>query len=156
MGIFDALDGSAYSQANKRNQFAIATGSSRAGNALMTSGQNALGYLLGTPGSAGALQVTDRGYDQATSALGSGYADTRSTLGSLQALYQPQTNLGRARLIAYMNAIGANGAAGSAQAAQDFTAAPGYQYALNQSLGAVQRSAASRGASRAEMRPPIF
>lgn len=46
---------------------------------------------------------------------------------------------------AYSNAIGANGAAGSAQAAADFRAAPGYQYAQDQALEAVQRSAAARG-----------
>ncbi len=145
MGIFDALDGSAYSQANKRNQFAIATGQQQGGNALMTTGQNALCYLLGTPTSAGALQVTDRGYDQATNALGSQYGQTQDYLGQLGDLYAPVTQMGQGALTRYLNATGANGASGSAQAQQDFTASPGFQYALNQNLGAVQRSAASRG-----------
>ena len=145
MGIFDALDGSAYSQANRRNQQTIATGLQQGGNALMTSGQNALGYLLGAPGQAGALQVTDRGYDQAGSALTGQYGQTQDILSQLGQLYQPETQMGQGALTRYLNATGANGAAGSAQAQQDFTAAPGYQYALNQSLGAVQRSAASRG-----------
>jgi hypothetical protein len=145
LGLLDLFTGDASAKAAKNNQYAIATGEQQGGNALMTSGQNALQYLLGAPGQAGALQVTDRGYDQASSALTGQYGQTQNYLSQLGRLYQPETQMGQGALTRYLNATGANGAAGSTQAQQDFTAAPGYQYALNQALGGVQRSAAARG-----------
>ncbi|SEP09862.1 hypothetical protein SAMN02799625_04670 [Methylobacterium sp. UNC300MFChir4.1] len=145
MGIFDALTGDAYSTANRRNQYALATGQQQGGSALMNSGQSALQYLLGAPGQAGSLQVLDRGYDQAGNALTSGYADTRSTLGALQSLYEPMASAGKGAFDLYNDAIGANGTGGQARATAAFQTDPGYQFSMNQALGAVQRSAASRG-----------
>lgn len=66
-------------------------------------------------------------------------------MGQAGNLYAPLVNQGGNAYSAYNNAIGANGPAGSAQAAADFRAAPGYQYAQDQALEAVQRSAAARG-----------
>lgn len=146
MGLLDLFTGDASAKAAKNNMYAIATGQQQGGNALMTTGQNALQYLFGNGASQpGALQLTQRGYDQAQGALGSQYGQTQDLLTQLGQLYAPETQMGQSALTKYLNATGANGAAGSAQAQADFTASPGYQFGLNQALGAVQRSAASRG-----------
>jgi hypothetical protein len=146
VGLLDLFTGDASAKAAKNNMYAIATGQQQGGNALMTTGQNALQYLFGNGASQpGALQLTQRGYDQAQGALGSQYGQTQDLLTQLGQLYAPETQMGQSALTKYLNATGANGAAGSAQAQADFTASPGYQFGLNQALGAVQRSAASRG-----------
>ncbi len=59
--------------------------------------------------------------------------------------YQPLVNNGLSALGAYFDGIGANGADGSARATAAFQASPGYEFARDQALSAVQRSAASRG-----------
>lgn|GEM_PF-4131369 len=141
----DLFTGAASQRAARNNQYAIATGQQQGGNALMSTADSALGYLLGTPGSAGSLQVTDRGYDQAGNALTGQYGQTQGYLGQLGDLYAPMTSAGKGAFDLYNDAIGANGTAGQARATAAFQTDPGYQFSMNQALGAVQRSAASRG-----------
>lgn len=146
MGLFDAIDGSAYDKANKRNMAAIATGLSQGGTALQDTSKAALGYLFGNgPNQPGAMQVTQAGYDQARGDLGTQYGQTQGFLGQATDAYKPMVQAGLGSLGSYYDAIGANGADGSARAASAFQAAPGYGYALDSALGAVQRSAAARG-----------
>lgn len=84
-------------------------------------------------------------YGQARTDLTNQYAQTQNYLGQATANYQPIISQTANALGQYQNAIGANGQAGSQAAAAAFQAAPGYQYALDQALGSVQRSAAARG-----------
>jgi hypothetical protein len=88
--------------------------------------------------------ITDN-YGRARTDLGGQYGQTQGYLGGLTDAYRPLVNQTAGSVGQYMNAIGANGAAGSQAAQQAFTAAPGYQYALDQATGSVQRSAAARG-----------
>ncbi|MCJ2012060.1 hypothetical protein [Methylobacterium sp. J-076] len=145
MGIFDALDGSAYSTARKQNLSAINTGLQQGGNALLTSGGQAINYLLGDGTSPGAFGYSSAGYDTAKGDVANQYGQTQNYLGQLGSLYQPLTQGGSNAYQAYLNATGANGAAGSQAATSAFQASPGYQYSMDQALGAVQRSAAARG-----------
>lgn len=145
MSLFDAISGGAYETANKRNLAAIAAGQQTGGNALLNTSQNALDYLLGQNGQGGAFQYAGQGYDQAKADTTSQYGQTQGYLGQLGSLYQPMVQGGSNAYQAYLNATGANGAAGSQAATAAFQAAPGYQYSLDSALGAVQRSAASRG-----------
>ncbi len=59
--------------------------------------------------------------------------------------YSALDNLGNSGITAYGNALGLNGDAGSQSAISAFQQNPGYQFALNQGLDALDRRAASRG-----------
>lgn len=58
--------------------------------------------------------------------------------GEMGAKYGAGTDL-------YLDSLGVNGAAGNARAGSAFTAAPGYDWKVNQSLDALDRRASSRG-----------
>lgn len=146
MSLLDALTGGAYSTARKQNLSAINTGLQQGGNALLTSYGQAQNYLLGDGnGTPGALQASVAGYNNAKTDLANQYGQTQGYLGQATSAYQPLVSAGQNSLGAYYDAIGANGADGSTRAASAFQAAPGYQYALDQALGSVQRTAAARG-----------
>jgi len=146
VGLFDALSGAASQRAAKSNQYAIGAGTQLGGDALTTGYRNAQGLLGTGDGSTGtALSALGAGYGQARNDLNSQYGQTQGYLGQAGNAYGNLVNQGGNAYSAYNNAIGANGAAGSAQAAADFRAAPGYEYAQSQALEAVQRSAAARG-----------
>lgn len=78
------------------------------------------------------------------------YLDEGKTgaLGSLDAaagVYQPlQQKYGQGTDL-YLDSLGVNGAAGNANAVNSFQTGPGYEFAVNQSLDALDRRAASRG-----------
>lgn len=67
-------------------------------------------------------------------------AGAYSPLSSLAQKYGAGTGL-------YMDSLGANGAEGNARATGAFQAGPGYQWAVDQSLDGINRSAAARGGS---------
>jgi hypothetical protein len=144
MGLFDALTGAASQRAAKNNAFAIQAGTGLAADALTNGYANAQGYL-GVNNGGNALLSLGSGYADAQNALRGQYGQTQGYLGQLGGLYDHMAQGGRSAYDAYLNATGANGAAGSQAAAAAFQAGPGYQYALDQALGAVQRSAAARG-----------
>lgn len=145
MSILDALTGDAYSAARKQNLAAIGTGEQQAGNALLTSYGQGQNFLLGSNQGPGAFQYSTQGYDTGKTDAANQYGQTQGYLGQLGSLYQPMVQGGGDAYQAYLNATGANGAAGSQAATQAFQASPGYQYAMDQALNAVQRSAAARG-----------
>lgn len=87
----------------------------------------------------------NQNYGQARSDLGTAYNNTQNYLGQATANYQPVISQTANSLGQYQNAIGANGAAGSQAAQQAFQGGPGFQFQMDQALGAVQRSAAARG-----------
>jgi hypothetical protein len=83
-----------------------------------------MGYLdAGKTGALGALDASAAAYDP---------------LKALGDKYGAGTNL-------YLDSLGVNGAAGNANAVNAFQAGPGYEFAVNQSLDALDRRAASRG-----------
>lgn len=87
-------------------------------NALKTEG---LGYLdAGKTGALGALDAT------------------KGIYAPLAAKYGAGTDL-------YLDSLGVNGADGNARATSAFQAGPGYNFAVNQSLDALDRRASSRG-----------
>ena len=144
MGLLDLFTGAASEKAAKNNRSTIATGLNQTGTALQDTSKAALGYLL-DGSNPSALTSLGQGYGQARQDLGSQYGQTQGFLGQQGDLYDHMAAGGQGAYDRYLNATGANGAAGSAQAATDFQAAPGTQYAMDQALDAVQRSAAARG-----------
>lgn len=83
-------------------------------------------------------------------AAGMGYLDAGKT-GALGALdtaggyYQPLANKYGAATSLGLDALGVNGPEGNTRATNAFQAGPGYQYAVDQSLEGINRSAAARG-----------
>lgn len=145
MSLFDYFTGGAGQTAAKNNAAAINTGLQQGGNALLTSygaGQN---YLLGSDQGPGAFQYSTAVYNQARGDVANQYNETQGYLGQATNAYQPLVSGGLGALGSYFDGIGANGADGSARAAAAFQASPGYEFARDQALSAVQRSAASRG-----------
>lgn len=86
------------------------------------------------------------GYGRARDDISGQAGATQGLLGQQGALYDHMAEGGRNAYDRYLNATGANGAAGTAAATADFQSAPGYTYQRDQALDAVQRTAAARGA----------
>ncbi|WP_411904165.1 hypothetical protein [Methylorubrum thiocyanatum] len=145
MAIFDAISGGAYKTAAKNNAQMISQGLTASGDALTNGVNNALA-TLGTRGTgATALSALGQGYGQARNDITAGFDAAQPTLAKLGAAYDPMVQGGQNSFNAYLDAIGANGAEGNARATANFQAGPGYQYAVDQAVGALQRSAAARG-----------
>lgn len=139
------MTGGAANRAAKNNAAIIGQNLGVGADALTTGTNNALA-TLGTRGSgATALSALAGGYSNARDDLNRQYGQTQGYLGQLGDLYNPLVQQGGGAYSAYSDAIGANGVEGAQRATAAFQAAPGYQYALDQALGAVQRSAGSRG-----------
>lgn len=139
MGIFDALTGNASKKATKDATATL--------GAAATTGTNTIyaGRDLGNAALGEGLNYLQVGGDQARGDLQTGAASATGLLGQAGAVYDPLVQGGGAAYQKLLNATGANGAAGSTQASADFQAAPGYQYARDEALGAVQRAAGARG-----------
>lgn len=145
MGLLDLFTGAASQRAARNNVSAINSGLTLSADAL-TKGANSGMSTLGIPQAGGnALSALGEGYGQARDDIGNQYQQTQDLLGQQEGLYGHMASGGQGAYDRYLNSVGANGAAGSAQAAADFTAAPGTQYAMDQALDAVQRTAAARG-----------
>lgn len=87
----------------------------------------------------GALKNEGMGYYDAAMPLSLAALDTaRSAYDPLTAKYGAGTDL-------YMDSLGVNGAEGNQRAVNAFQAGPGYDFAMNQGLDALDRRAASRG-----------
>lgn len=147
MALLDALTGAASQRAAKSNQYAIQSGLGLGADALTNGTAMAQGYLgVNTTGGGGnSIQSLQDAYGTARGDLTNQYGQAQGYLGQLGGLYNHMAQGGQNAYDAYLNATGANGAAGSQAAAAAFQASPGYQYALDQALGAVQRTAAARG-----------
>lgn len=146
MGIFDAISGSAYKKAARNNAAAIQQGVTAGADALTTGANNAID-TLGTRGQGTALSALGQGYGQARNDLTAGYVGAQPALAKLGSAYGHMVQGGQGAFDRYLDAAGANGAEGNARATAAFRAGPGYEFALNQGLEAIQRSAASRGMS---------
>ncbi|MBS1725027.1 MAG: hypothetical protein JSS66_18970 [Armatimonadetes bacterium] len=85
------------------------------------------------------------GLQQGLGALGSGYDKARADLTSNN-YYAPYSEAGQGGLSMLQNALGLNGQSGKDAALSAFqNSNPGYQFAMDQGLQALDRSAASRG-----------
>lgn len=146
MALLDAITGNAFKTAARNNAQMIGAGLTAGGDAL-TNGQNSALATLGTLGRGTALDALGQGYGQARSDVTAGYGAAQPFLSKLGAAYDPMVQGGQNAFNAYTDAIGANGAEGNERATAAFRAGPGYEFALNQGLEAVQRSAAARGMS---------
>lgn len=82
----------------------------------------------------GATDALTGGLDKATGS----YADALTE-------FAPYTGAGASASTMYADALGLNGPEAMARARETFTAAPGYDYALNEGLTALERRAASQG-----------
>jgi hypothetical protein len=78
-------------------------------------------------------------------ALGGALGTLDQGKSAASAYLDPYAAAGGSALKRLGDATGANGAAGSAQAAADFTTSPGYQFRLDQGVQAIDRSANARG-----------
>ncbi len=164
MGIFDVFTGAPQQQAaadtrqyvgQQQQDLVAGNGAARdvAGTYLNQGYGNAgtsldQGYGAATGainnGAAGALSYLGQGASGAMGQLGQARSDLTANGGA----YQPLSDLaGRFRQGSdlYNNALGINGAGGSAAARSAFTAAPGYDYTLNAGLDAVDRRANAAG-----------
>lgn len=144
MAIFDAISGGAYKTAAKNNAQAIGQGLTAGADALTNGTNNALA-TLGTLGQGTALGALGQGYGQARNDVTAGYGAAQPFLSKLGEAYNPMVQGGQNSFNAYLDGIGANGAEGNSRAVANFQAGPGYEYARDQALEAVQRSAAARG-----------
>lgn len=89
--------------------------------------------------------IFNSGYANANNALQGAYNTSNNWLNNSRNYYSPYADMGNQAVNAYQDAMGFNGADGSARANAAFRATPGYQFALDQGLDAVNRSAATRG-----------
>ena len=92
-------------------------------NGLLRGG---LGYLLNSPNTQGANAIN-------------------SAVGAGQAAYAPYLAAGNQAEVTLANLYGNNGTAAQTAAQQNFSNTPGYQFALNQGLNAVNANAAAMG-----------
>lgn len=85
---------------------------------------------------------------EGTSNINAGYDTARGDLTNALGAFAPLSDLAKkygGGTDLYMDALGANGAAGNARATNAFQAGPGYQFALDQGLNALNRRRAAGG-----------
>src|SRR6185312_2673910 len=87
----------------------------------------------------------DMGYKQASDLYGQGRDALTTNYAAGLKPYQTLFDQAQGGINAYGDATGANGAAGYANATNNFQTNPGYQFQLNQGLQAIDRGAASKG-----------
>jgi len=96
-----------------------------------------------------ANKVTDAGIGDLDAALAAalGALDTgqQTATGALSANLDPYANAGRGALETLMAAFGLGGPQGNANALSQFQTGPGYGFAMDQGVQALDRSAAARG-----------
>jgi|SRR5690242_13797079 len=84
-------------------------------------------------------------YGAAANAINTGLGNATNTYNQALAPYAPLAATADNAYAAYADAIGLNGPQGYARAAAQFQANPGYKFALDQGLDALDRRAAARG-----------
>lgn len=77
--------------------------------------------------------------------LDTGYGGANNYLTQVGDLYSGLSGLGQQQGSMYANALGLNGAEGNAAALGAFQTGPGYQFALDQGLQALERRASAQG-----------
>lgn len=110
---------------------------------------SALGGIFGGNETAKAAKRNKEALDT-FNRVGMGYIDqadnaARGYLGQISEVYSPLADLGVRSGEMFSNALGLNGAAGNEAARTAFQTGPGYQFALDQGLQALERGASSQG-----------
>src|SRR4051812_21488185 len=82
-----------------------------------------------------------------TATLQGGQTNSLASLDKAGGYYAPLSQKYGQGTNLYLDSLGVNGADGNARATGAFQAGPGYQYAVDQSLDGINRSAAARGGS---------
>jgi len=139
MGLLDALTGNASKTATKNATATLGNAASAAATGIYQGRDLANGVLESAMGS-----IAD-GAGLARGDLSTGATNATGLLGQAGAVYDPLVTGGGAAYSRLLDATGANGAEGSDRATAAFRAAPGYEYARDEALGAVQRAAGARG-----------
>lgn len=120
---------------------------------LLTGGLGLLGSLLGGD-DAGKATIDAAGLNRGLlgdlKTEGMGYIDqgntgAKSYLDQILKMYSPAADQGARGAGLYADALGINGRGGSARARGAYQNAPGYQFAMDQGLQALDRGAAARG-----------
>jgi hypothetical protein len=120
----------------------LTRGVDRAEDAFRTGANSANSYLTGNYG----LYGDQRG--AGTAILDRGRADSLASLDADRGYYDPLAGLGAKYGDAtslYLDSIGVKGAEGNARAQNAFQAGPGYQFALDQGVNALNRRRAAAG-----------
>lgn len=133
MGIFDIFTGKPAKDAAAQNAALFQGYGTQATGALQgaqAAGERAL--TAGTTAAGGALDTARSDVGGGIGAYGNAI-EAYSPLGALGAKYGTGTNL-------YMNALGINGAGGTAAARDAFTTSPGYEFARDEGIKQAQRS----------------
>lgn len=86
-----------------------------------------------------------KGAKEAGGYLEGGIGNLRTQYGSALDEYSPYAESGRAATGLYSDALGLNGAEGNTRATGAFQTGPGYQFAMDQGLQALERRASSQG-----------
>src|SRR6185312_12619823 len=90
-----------------------------------------------------------KGYTNAATAskgqIDTGLGALRGDYATAADQYAPYTDSGKQAVGLYSDALGLNGADGSQRAVGAYQASPGYQYATDQAIQALERRAASQG-----------
>lgn len=82
---------------------------------------------------------------EGTNVLNTGQTNSLASLDKAGGYYSPLAQKYGQGTNLYLDSLGVNGAGGNDRATQAFQAGPGYQYAVDQSLDGINRSAAARG-----------
>lgn len=144
MAFLDFLTGRASKRAAQKNE-AVINGAIASGTGALTNGTNSALGMLGTNNGGNAIDALTEGYTQARGDVSAGYDGAAPALSRLGESYGPMIAGGKRSFDAFLDGSGANGAEGNARAVANFQAGPGYEFQRDQSLEAIQRSAAARG-----------
>lgn len=85
------------------------------------------------------------GKKDAYGAIDTGVSNANQDYASALGLYAPLSNTYNKGVSLYADALGLNGAAGNANATSAYQAGPGYQYATDQAIQALERRAGAQG-----------
>jgi hypothetical protein len=91
------------------------------------------------------MMIQQQGQQQSLTALGQANQQAQDAVNQAIGYYEPYYDAGLSGLDMLTNALGLNGAQGNAAATSAFQASPGYNFTLDQGIGALDRSAAARG-----------
>jgi hypothetical protein len=93
--------------------------------------------------------AVNQGYGQGRADINQGYGQARGDITGARdtslSYYDPYAQAGQAGSQSYADALGLNGQEGIARSQQQFQVGPGYQFAMDQGLTGIERTAAARG-----------
>jgi len=141
MGFLSSLFGSSKSIRNAQQQAETQrlTGMNAALGALQQGADTAAGYINQNP------NIYANAYNTGKDAINSGYGNAIGSISNVNNYLRPFYDTGTQANSAYADAMGFNGAEGSARSSQAFRSTPGYQAALDAGSDQIKRNAAATG-----------